>query len=276
MKIIKFILAIIFTTGFAIALTAAIFLMGFNNFVSKGNVNKIIDNIGIEKFIELSEDINPDIDVDFLKVPEVKELMNNLTDQTIEYIFYNKGEIPKITDEEINRIVDSPYYEEVLGFNLTSQEKEELRQELKETYKRANEELENSVQSIQEELYQDQYVKLIFSAGVKNTVIISLIVLGLLIALCRWSLYRPLAWYGTAAVIAGLINVATGTLLNSLIATFDELDMMNQEFLSDLLDGLTKYGIICALCGAVLIIMYFIIRNITENRKENETLNTEL
>jgi len=278
MKVIKVLLAVILSIIFTIILTGGIFAYTIDSFVSKENIRTIFDQIEFEEFFDHEIENDPEIDKfveNFIKAPEMKEIIADLFEQAMDYVFTDQDvEVPRISDEDIEKIVNSDFYETELGITLSEAEKTELREHLVEVAEDVNETLANDLKSIKDEIYEDEILKFIFSSDFISTIIISLMIIAVLIVACRWSIFRPFSWLGISMIVAACLNISLNFLTKLIFAT-GESDALTNNFFDNMLSLWLRNSLIILGLGIILLVNYFILKKRfgkTENDKLLENL----
>lgn len=267
MKYIKAFFSIILSIFFTIVLTIGIFSLTINLFLSKQNMKNIVSKINVEDFVKPNISDIEKIGEKYLEIPEVKELVDKYIDFSIDYIFDNKN-IPEITDEDIEKIVNSDYYKNVLGISLSDEEKTNYSNELKEVYVNANETLQTEMDNAKNELYENDILKIIFSDNFIPKIIITLIVIVILLGICRWSWYRPFSWLGVSMIIAGGINILFNKIVGSELV-IESHDLITNELITKWFNG----GLIGLITGFIFLVCYFIFKTIFGKTKEEKLLD---
>ena len=259
MKIIRNIASVILSIFLVIVLISGIMIFTVQSFLSSENIKEIAKDVSFEEFVHIEVKTNPEIDEKFLQIPEVKEILERVMNDAIDYIF-GKGSVPIFTDEEIRVITESSYFEQE-GIKLTDSEREELYNELTEAYKIANEELAEELKTIKEEYHdemmEDEIIRLIL-ADYSMYIILGLIVLlVVLIGLLRFSFFRPLSWVGVSMIIAASLNLVL-VLILPLLLTEERSEVILGAFIDNILRLFRITNIIVLILGIVLLVMYFI------------------
>lgn len=263
MKFIKTFFSIILSIIFVIVLAVGIFVWTTNSFISKKNLKSMFNDIGIENLIKADLENNVEINNNYFKIPEVKDLISNYTNHALDYLFDDK-DIPKITENDIEKIVNSNYYKDVLGISLSEEEKAEYSESLKEAYINIDEAIEKEMSTVKKDLFEDETLRVILSNNFILTIIISLIILAILIGICRWSWYRPFSWIGISMIVAGGLNIMLNIIINPMLST-EPNDFVADNIKGHLLTDWLSNGLLIIFFGFILLFCYFIL-----NRKFNE------
>lgn len=272
MKYLRYFFIIILSIAFTLVLTVGIFSYSTNSFMSKRNAVKLSNEIDSKKILKPNIKINADIEIDYLEVPEVKELLDSYIANSMDYIIKNE-DIPKITDADIEKIINSDYYQRVLGINLSKEEKEEYFNQLKDIYVDYNNTLEKDLVTIKNEIYENEILKVILAEGFISKIAVLLIVLIILVWFFRWSWYRPLSWIGISAILAGGLNIILNIIL--IPEMFEnQNDFLTNFITENLLEKWLKDGIMVVLFGLTLLIIYFILRSIFNKNEEEKLLDS--
>lgn len=277
MKFIRILLLIIMSIALTVILTGGIFAYTIQSFVSIENTKIEVSEIGVETLIDnLKTIIRPNtkeslgVLENYLDIPEVQELLSRLIDQSVDYIMGN-GDVPFVTDADIDKIVNSDYYEEVLGISLSEEVKIKYSAYLKESYAAANETIENQLSRIKNTLFENNNLKTVMSNSFMSVTVILLIILVVLIGVCRWSLYHPLSWIGTSAAVAGGVSLILSFIIN---AKFNHI--LPETLTSSLLAKGLDDGLIVLGFGVALLVVYFIINAIVQRFAPEDELTPSL
>jgi len=260
MKNLRVIGAVLLSIIFTIVLTCGIPIFTFSSFLNGDNIKDIINENNLYENIPFeieNENLNLEFVEQFLEIPETKELISEIAGDYVDYIL-GKGEMPIITEAEINKIINSKYVKENL--NLTAVEKEEIKTELKLQIEEINETLANDMTLISDELFEDDLIKFIFSDTIKTIIIIALIVIAILIGLCLWSWYRPFAWIGVSAVISGTLLLLIKSIISNILLKDINEELLNTIIFDNLFKTWQNYSLYTLITGILLIVIYFVIK----------------
>lgn len=283
LKIIGKFFAIIFSIIIFVLLISGAISIILANFISKENVSEIaqkinpkeiiINRVTLEEKIEKkfdSKKVSYNISQKILNIPETKELIGNISGEYIEYLF-NKRTLPQISDEDIEKIINSKGLEEAIGMNFLSNNKDDIRNLLKEIKYEVNETLEK--EGNKKDIFKDNNqapIQYFLSTYFIFNLTLAFLGFVFLIILCTWSLYKFLFFVGVPTIISGIILVFIG-LFSSALIKITYTEQLNYEFINNLIKKIlgkfTVAGIILIGAGIILIIIYvFIKRNIYKNK----------
>lgn len=295
MKTLK-IIGKFFATIFAISLFALIVggttLVIAIKFISKENISQFVQEMDVEQIVigkdihgrnttlqdkikekYTYENIDPLITENLLNIPEVKEVIGNLSGEYVEYIL-NRRVKPKIDDEEIEYIINSKSLEKVLNKKITEKDKTDIKNILTEVQYEFNEIIEN------EELKgnylaipskQINLISYLLSPNIIFIIISSIIFIIILLMLCIFNLHKSLLWIGIPTFISGLVLLFLGLFSGALIkiTSYYNLNYNLDMFVQTILKYFVISGGIVILVGITLIIIYYILKN-KNNKKDAE------
>ena len=268
MKAVRMFFSILFSMFFTFVLVIGIFLLSFNSMFSSENIKGLMKDINYEEIMSYDGGDIIDADDYFMNVPEVKELTERLFVSGIDYVFNGKNK-PQITSEDIDKIVNSDYYKDELGIELTAAEKKEFAAELEKEYAIINQEFELELSEIRAEFFEDEAMQFMFSSSIKIAIGVILLILALLIVLCRWSLYRSLAWVGWSSISAAIITVLGGSAIKDVLLA-EETDSSLISIMNNMFDSWSSSGMIFLTIGIALVVLYFVIRANIKNKTNVE------
>ena len=111
--------------------------------------------------------------------------------------------------------------------------------------------------------------------------IASLIIIFLIIALCRWSLYKPLMWTGISNIIVGVFLSSIFVLQHFLVKMYTNkegtIDIIIKDISNKIFKNFLTTGLITIAIGIISIIIYKIVKQIISNNnakidKKEETI----
>lgn len=263
MKFIRIFLSIVLLIIFTIVLTVGIFKYSINIFMSYENIKSILTNTGYEKFLEPKLG-NTIILNKYSEIPEVKELIDKLINQSINYIVNDK-DIPKVVDADIEKIINSNYYEDFLDIKLSNEKKLEYSKILKNSYISVNEKIESNIVKIKSELFENNILKFIFSEDLLSTIYISLVILIILIIILSWNWYYSFSLIGKSMIISGGLNIILNIMADSMITS--RLNYYLKYIIADdLLTNWLNNSLIVLITGIFLSYGSSVIKNIINNK----------
>lgn len=313
MKTIK-IIGRIFATVFAISLFALIVggttLVIAIKFISKDNISLFVqemdvgeivietdkngkntklqvigeDNNGKNKTLKdkikekyTYEQVDPRITENLLDIPEVKEVIGNLTGEYVEYIL-NRRVQPKIDDEEIDYVINSDNLQKVLNKEITKKDKTDIKNILTEVQYEFNEIIEN--EELKENYLnlpakQINLISYFLSPSIIFIIISSIICIIILLMLCIFNLHKSLLWVGIPTFISGLVLLFLGAFSGALIkvSSYYNLNYNLDVFVQKILKYFIISGGIVIVLGITLIIIYYIIKGKDTKKEEKPKPN---
>ena len=268
MKVLKVMGATILTFCLTIVLFVGLFVIAINvgfgpdkiEQTLRDNSEFINDIINEEQFYSVEEFYLFDDAVgEIINLDEVNELFIKLTVGIFDYLLFD-AELPQITNDEFEALIRE---EAIAHFDEI---------ELEQWAEKVNQSVEEINIALVDVIYvndvlnnEAEQIRIIFNPETRTAIFGLALVISLLIALVLFSLYRPLAWVGSAAIIAGGLSFLIG--ITSIGRFSDEMPIV-RSLIDNVLIESRNIGLISIGIGILLIIVYFVLKNRFIQNKE--------
>lgn len=106
------------------------------------------------------------------------------------------------------------------------------------------------------------------------------VLLFLLLALFRWSMYKPFIWYGITSIITGLLFLLPSISLKTVLPYMVNLDLKKYEAYDNVIKVIqskaTLFSILTIIAGIFMIIVYALIKkNVKKEKQDFKVLNSD-
>lgn len=259
--------------------------------VSEKNINKILKEIDflslpaseitktydsdktikdlIEEELE-KKGVNKNITNDVIASDELIDFISGYASKYIEYILKDNPK-PTITEQEIKNIISVSKIEQSLGIDITDKQETEFNNFIKATVNEINKELPTKEDIVKDNRTKEliENINILFTDNALVFMIIYLVVIYLIMALCRWSIYKPLMWTGISNIIVGIFLSMIYVLQYFIVKTYTNNEgtidiivknLSDKVFKNFLITGLITIGV-----GISSIIIYNIVKKIISN-----------
>ena len=251
----------------------------FNKIVTKDNIRVIVSSYDINDILsdELDDILEPlyetadvnEIDrtvIDgLINDIEFKELIGNHYGNFAESLFYNK-DIKNITSDDIVNVFTSiiSKKEVELGYNLTNEEKNIILKLVEENAAKIVDIIPSYGELTIKLTTKDiKSIQFLFSKNIQNILVVVMVIITIVIALFRWSIYKFAIWTGVTTASMGAIFIAISSSFRSMLETSlptyfvpSMFDMLN----TSVFGLITNVGSTLTAVGVVQIVYYFIIK----------------
>lgn len=208
-----------------------------------------------------SESINKVLELD-----EIKPIYGKLIGDTLEFVLYGEKNIG-VTASDIISAIEKYLDNIVLEFNIviTAEERNIILEQVKIETENMVRDL--SIEDISSEGLSESNLKTIqFLLGGSLEFLLWVVaaILVLMIMLCRWSIYRFAIWTGITTIITGicfvLISIGAANIIS--MQTSVKIGQGLLQFIqNNVLDIITKEGMIITIIGIIQVGYYSIIKN---------------
>ena len=250
--------------------------------ITKDSISKIVNEIDVKEIISTSPTATSDIygvfDTLGFSVEETDKILesNSFKEFLDEYLYNNIGNIVNDKDvtlsyDAIVKLVDDVESET----NLTLKNKQAFLKLVQVKYPEIEKSL-NISNYVKNNINESdlQVIRLILGNTITIVFIVLFIVTYLIMCLFRWSIYKPLIWYGITTVLSSFIMLQAFlgiTAVKSLITG----DAKNFEFIiSPILKVIKDKGLIVSLImlalGIIMIVSFALIHKKMKEEEKNE------
>ena len=250
--------------------------------ITKDSISKIVNEIDVKEIISTSPTTTSDIygvfDTLGFSVEETDKILesNSFKEFLDEYLYNNIGNIVNDKDvtlsyDAIVKLVDDVESET----NLTLKNKQAFLKLVQVKYPEIEKSL-NISNYVKNNINESdlQVIRLILGNTITIVFIVLFIVTYLIMCLFRWSIYKPLIWYGITTVLSSFIMLQAFlgiTAVKSLITG----DAKNFEFIiSPILKVIKDKGLIVSLImlalGIIMIVGFALIHKKMKEEEKNE------
>ena len=250
--------------------------------ITKDSISKIVNEIDVKEIISTSPTTTSDIygvfDTLGFSVEETDKILesNSFKEFLDEYLYNNIGNIVNDKDvtlsyDAIVKLVDDVESET----NLTLKNKQAFLKLVQVKYPEIEKSL-NISNYVKNNINESdlQVIRLILGNTITIVFIVLFIVTYLIMCLFRWSIYKPLIWYGITTVLSSFIMLQAFlgiTAVKSLITG----DAKNFEFIiSPILKVIKNKGLIVSLImlalGIIMIVGFALIHKKMKEEEKNE------
>ena len=249
------------------------------DFLSLSANDTLGENYSVDKTIKevLEEElekngVDKQITNEIIASEELTSLISSFINKYVNYIIYDDAK-PIITEQEINNVISIEKIENTLSIKLSTKEQEEINKFIKKTTKQLNEELPNKEDITKKEKNEKilLLINKLFSDEVRKILIISMFLIFLIIALCRFSLYRPFRALGVSNIIIWFILSCTYIIqkfgLKRLLSHQGAIDMIIIDIVEQIFKTFLLTGIITIASGIFMLLIYGIIKKIIYERR---------
>ena len=276
--------------------------MGISSLAKEENVKSIITGIDYKKVLRNSEGNSLE---EFYKgaeeaglsretadqILEDKEIKEFVSDAVYSYINYaiNGEEDSFITSDKINEFISKKFDEIITDdtkLNLDGKTKEEIKQELmldEEESRKYNEGIDQFKKEVGTVRTRD-----LTSKSVRKSLFTTIVIIVVLIMLCRWSLYKWMAWVGPVCISAGIIPLLIGSLglvyinPDRVASEFRAEAVLLDKILPELFNGFFRIGITSIIVGILLLIVHHFLKKndkssssyLVDGNKDNSYIST--
>lgn len=284
LKIIGKITATIFSILLFVIITSTSILFVANRFVNKDNISMVVQEIKLKditvgkdknnKNISLEDKINekygydyidPVITQNILKIPEVNELIGDIAGKYFEYMI-NARTLPQITDEDIEKIVESDNLDSIFNKKITKKDRNDIKNILHELQFEINDALEH--ENIEKNFPNIEVFQYLLSDLSILICIMVIIVLITLIIVSNWSIYKSLLWIGIPTIFSALILLFTSVFSTAIVKMAYIENNAISQLLKTVLSKFIFVGLILLLIGIILTVIYSIINNKINKKEE--------
>jgi len=199
---------------------------------------------------------------------EVKATINNYIYDMFNYGFYN-AEFPILDSEEVLTVITNS------GVELNNKKETEITSLVNELNERASTELEIDQIKDSKIPYADSFqnaLNILNSTWFKVGLGITFVFIFFLIALFRWSLYKPFIWLGIPTIIAGFLTLLVGStkfLLNNItIPEMGNYQSILESLINPFLNKILISGAGIILSGIIMVVIYTLIDNYKHKKEE--------
>lgn len=254
--------------------------------ITKDNVKIIVNEVNIEGLInsadeslldnlyQIAEENNMDKDIinEVISSDEFKEIFVNYYGEIVDAILYD-GKTTQITSDSIMNAIDKSLDSAAnnLGYTLTIDQKQIIMQQLEENINQIVDQIPTSEQLINEMGTENvKAIRDLFGNTTKIVLIAIMIIIVLIMALIRWSIYRFAIWSGVTTTLVGLIFIVLGSFFSDVFinANTETLSVVIQNLIeNNILKIVTNLGTTTLVIGIAQIAYYFIIRKSSTNVK---------
>jgi len=199
---------------------------------------------------------------------EVKAIINGYIYDMFNYGFYD-AEFPILDSKEVLTVITNS------GITLNNKKETEVTSLVNELNERASTELEIDQIKDQEIPYADSFqnaLNILNSTWFKVGLGITFFFIFFLIALFRWSLYKPFIWLGIPTIIAGFLTLLVGStkfLLNNItIPEMGNYQSILESLINPFLNKILISGAGIILSGIIMVVIYTLIDNYKHKKEE--------
>ena len=275
MKVLRGITATVLTIIFSLFLLVSLFVFALASILAKDNVVNtikemdvdyavIIENVFETKLNEEQKELFDSI----TEIPEMAEMFAEFVGRVTDYMIFD-GELPQISEADIDRIMESEVLKEYTQLELTEyrDQVEEVALELNDMFETAV--AHNKIEDASQEV--DLFNGWLFSSGIREILIIALLIVISLISIVLWSWYKPLIWIGIGSAISGLLFLSLGNFIDDIL-----LKEISNDATATLLQGaiVSKWNYVAYIAitsGIGMIVIYKLIKHRIkiENKQES-------
>ena len=250
--------------------------------ITKENVIALVSEISIKDLINIdqNETLNEvylfaeENNIDKYVVDKVidskefKDIIVNYYGEMFDFVFYG-GKITNVNHKEIMDIID---IDEILNNSILEEEQKDLIiDRIEELSIKLTKLFKNSEQIINELGNNNiESIRTVFGNNVKMIFIMFIIIVVLLMALLRWSIYRFAIWSGVTTTLIGTILVILGAYISDVVLNSSQVlltDSIKLIIKNNILKEVSNIGTTILIIGIVQIFYYFVMRNIFKTKK---------
>lgn len=277
-KFIKNLMVVILSILLVITIFCTILIFNIDKITSKENIRKYVSSVDIMK-VEIGDisvenmisnyTNNNDLSTKYIKAmfntPKVQKLFEDSVADMFDYAVYG-NEIPYVTSEKIENMIEYDKIEENLNTKLTEVDKQKIKGYSKDAASQINNFIDQHIVSNENKKTNDEMknIRWIFSTELKVYMIISIIILTFLICLLKWNLLKSLIPLGVVSIITGCLLFISSLLIKIVFILFKIDNKETLKFIlniiKDLRYNLNLSGIIITIVGIIMIILYNIIK----------------
>ncbi len=298
LRVLGAIAAVITSIVYFVLLTAFSFALNFTNVINKDNLKDLTRSIDILEFPiggiisdqeengfkdeETVKDFLGDVlenagltsneAESILNNEEINDVLNDFIYSIIEYNIYGEEKTPSLDSAKVLDAIDSA------GINLNNEGKEAVEKIITDINENISNELKLDEKAQNNSTFISYSEDVQFGLSIVNSIWFKLM-LGtafiftfLLIALYRWSFYKPLIWLGVPTIISGALTTFVGSLklLSSKIdiEVLGEYQSIFKNMIDPILNNLLITGLIILASGILMVVGYSIVDNIKHKKEE--------
>lgn len=249
------------------------------DFLSLSANDTLGENYGVDKTIKevLEEElekngVNKEVTNEIIASEELTNLISSFINKYVYYII-NDTEKPVVTEQELNSVISVDIIENNLNIKLKPKEKEQVDRVIKSTLKKLNEDLPDK-EEITKEQATEKYLLIVnklLSEETKQTLIIAMPIIYLMICLFLFSLYKTFKLLGASHIIVGIVISSTYVIQKFILKRFlshqGAIDMIIVDIVEQIFETFLLTGIITIISGILLLLIYNIIKRIIYERK---------
>jgi len=275
MKVLRGITATVLTIIFSLFLLVSLFVFALASILAKDNVVNTIKEMDVDYVViienvfetKLNEEQKELFD-NITEIPEMAEMFAEFVGRVTDYMIFD-GELPQISEADIDRIMESEVLKEYTQLELTEyrDQVEEVALELNDMFETAV--AHNKIEDASQEV--DLFNGWLFSSGIREILIIALLIVISLISIVLWSWYKPLIWIGIGSAISGLLFLSLGNFIDDIL-----LKEISNDATATLLQGaiVSKWNYVAYIAitsGIGMIVIYKLIKHRIkiENKQES-------
>jgi hypothetical protein len=255
-------------------------LVGVTSLAKEENIKTVITGIDYKKVLQNSEGnaleeyykgaeeagLSRETADQILEDEEIKEFVSDAVYGYINYAIYGEEE-SFLTSDKINEFISKKFDEIITDdtkLHLDGKTREQIKQEL----------MLDEEESRQYDEGIDKYKKEVGTVHTKDfntkslsrSLFTTIMVIVVIIMLCRWSLYKWMAWIGPVCISAGFMPLLIGSLGKVYInpervaADLKTEALLLDKVLPELFNGFFRIGFISITIGIALLIIHHILK----------------